>query len=642
MSTGTISNLPLIQIGGKPLPEQLAEALDECWVELSVNLPAMFHLALRDADHQLLRTFPQLKMGARVSIAAVADGVGFSPPLVSGLVTGLESDFDGAATTTVVRGLDFAFRLMRQRRAEGYHNATASSIARLLARRAGVTVGRIEETSTVYEVATQPNISDWEFLQHLADENGVAAYFDSLGKFQFRKPSPATGGGPGGRPTTPRAQDNPYVLRFGVNVLRCRSGITAADQVSRVEARGWDVRNKRPLTASAAASEYPGIRIGTSPARVVGEFGRAELVDTATPHATHAAVRAAAHSLAEDVTSAFAELDVAVRGEPKLRPGSPVTLEQAGPPFDGTYTATGVRHVFTRRRYETWVSMTGRQVRSLYGLTGGEAATGMRVPGVVNALVTDVRDPLQQGRVKLRFPWFNDTYTTDWVRSLQLGGGTPGTPRAGASATGSPGGGGVFGAEVGDEVLVAFDRGSMDHPYVLGGLYNGRNAPSKHDVRLVGADGRLNRRSLASRTGQRLELLDATAARTTGVRLRSGDGKLTVFLDETHTTISIDSKGKVEIHGRTDVSVHAGDTLTLSGRAVRIEATAGVSVTGGQVSVASRGPLGLRAAELSVQAGTSTVSAGTTTVTGAVIIEGAENVNGPLTVFGIPVPVPAP
>lgn len=84
----------------------------------------------------------------------------------------------------------------------------------------------------------------------------------------------------------------------------------------------------------------------------------------------------------------------------------------------------------------------------LYGLASGgggsDPASATRLPSVANAIVTDVQDPLKQGRVKLQFPWLDDTYVSDWARSVQMGG---------------VAGGGIFPMDVGDEVLVAFDRG---------------------------------------------------------------------------------------------------------------------------------------------------------------------------------------
>ena len=85
------------------------------------------------------------------------------------------------------------------------------------------------------------------------------------------------------------------------------------------------------------------------------------------------------------------------------------------------------------------------------------------MPGVAKALVTNVKDPLKLGRVRLRFPWLSDTYESDWCRVVQLGGVR---------------GGGLILPEVGDEVLCAFDRGSLEHPYVIAGLYNGKDKPT--------------------------------------------------------------------------------------------------------------------------------------------------------------------
>ena len=50
-----------------------------------------------------------------------------------------------------------------------------------------------------------------------------------------------------------------------------------------------------------------------------------------------------------------------------------------------------------------------------------------------------------------------------WARTVQIG----------ASA----GGGFLWMPEIGDEVLVAFDRGDMNIPYVIGNLYNGVQRP---------------------------------------------------------------------------------------------------------------------------------------------------------------------
>jgi uncharacterized protein involved in type VI secretion and phage assembly len=159
--------------------------------------------------------------------------------------------------------------------------------------------------------------------------------------------------------------------------------------------------------------------------------------------------------------------------------------------------------------------------------------------GVYTAVVSKNEDKGQQGRVKLHFPWFDDGQTeSDWVRVAQL----------------YVGGGGKVGAlfvpEVGDEVLVAFEHGDMKVPYVLGGLYNGKDkAPaersSSKDVKLI-----------HTKAGHEITLDDSSGAQR--VRIKTAGGQM-VDLDDSGTKITL-STGK-------------GAELVLDGANVTIKAT---------------------------------------------------------------------
>jgi uncharacterized protein involved in type VI secretion and phage assembly len=561
MPNPTYSNRPKVTIDDVELTDGLQGALGECWVESSVNLPAAFHIEFTRSADELMEQFSmQLRIGAKVAVYAIADGQGKDTPLITGLVTALETDLESGVRTTVLRGLDHAFKMQRHRRATGYKNMTAAEIVRKLAGLDGVEIGVIQSTLPLYENITQPNVSDWEFTQYLASRSGMTAYFDAEGLLQFRKASPL-----GVASSAAAAGLSDRTIDFKEDVYRCRTGVTASDQVSEVTSRGWDEDEKILRLGKATALSSPAYEIGTTPAQAMAAFGStATLTETGTPYGSTKEAMNAASSLAADITSAFAEMEVQVRGWPSLVPGGTVMFKSAGEPFDGTYTLTATRHVFGKgNSYTTWLWVAGRQVRTLYGLgSGGLIQSQPRIPGVVNAIVTDINDPKEQGRVKLRFPWFDDTYTTDWVRTMQFGG---------------LGGGGVISPEVDDEVLVAFDRGSMDYPYVIGGLYsNSANKPSPHDTTLV-TGGRLNRRSLVSRTGHRLELLDDEAEAKTGVRLQSGDKDLTVFLEESHKTITISSNGTIDVSGDGVVTVSSHSRLEL--RAPQ------VSIIGEQVNI---------------------------------------------------------
>ena len=196
-------------------------------------------------------------------------------------------------------------------------------------------------------------------------------------------------------------------------------------------------------------------------------------------------------------------------------------------------------------------------------------------------LVTDIKDPLRQGRVKLKFPWLDDMYVSDWTRTVQFGGVK---------------GGSMISPDVDDEVLVAFDRGALDHPYVIGGLYNGVDKPDPVDVPVYDPTrGKVTRRTVSDRSNNRLDLLDQSVGLKRGVRLSTGDNRLTINLDRTKTEIVVDSKGKVSIRGTGAVAVNAGGNLSLN--AV------------GSMTIRSGGPMNINASALSVQAGVTSVNA---------------------------------
>ncbi|MFB7235381.1 VgrG-related protein [Streptomyces sp. NPDC056269] len=569
MSEKTFTTVLHVQLDGTPLPDPLAVRLTEGWVDASVNVPSAFQLTFSDKDGTLTTTFPFLKVGAMAVLSPFTDGR-LGEPMLTGEVTAVEVDAaPGHGRYLIVRGYDPGHRLLRSRRVEGYPNMTASDIVRKLAGLNRIPLGKVDATPTVYELATQPNITDWDFLSRLARENDVRLSLDPAGRLVFAALPPASSAP---ADTTPAAA-SPYVLDFGSNTLQSRVSVTAAGQVGKVDVRGWDPRTKQALSSPTPAVASKEIISDISPAQLSAPFGPAELAATDTPFTTQSEVTRAATALADDVTGSFAELEVAVTGNPALKPGQPVAVKGAGFPFEGRYTATGVRHVFASgRQFATWLTVSGRQFRSLYGTAsgGGEAAPPM--PGVAVALVTNTKDPLSLGRVRLRFPWLSATYESGWCRVAQLGG---------------RGGGGLMLPEVDDEVLCAFDRGSLEHPYVLAGLYNGvdKHTPATDRVPPVDpTSGRVQWRALTSRTGHTVELREegGRTRASHGIRLRTAKGGLSVELNEARTTLTIDSDGTVTISGARGITVESGMDLTLSAKGrIKLDAGLGVDIKAG-------------------------------------------------------------
>ncbi|MFD5870889.1 VgrG-related protein [Streptomyces sp. NPDC060322] len=577
------------------LPRIWAAQLVNCVVDENVGLPDSAVLTFRDPDHEFLQK-TGITIGTPLKVSVVTVSGQARERLFSGEVTALELDRDRTGSFTVVRAYSKAHRLQRGRKVVAYRNMTAAAIVRKVAAGAGLACGAVEAEPVTYQQLSQANVSDWDFLQFLAGESGAQVRVDDKGMLQFTKPRKASGAP---APWTP-ATRSPMVLEYGRNLLALRASLSAADGAQQVEVRGWDVANKQPLVARKASVDSDTVVPGLSPA-FAARFGTSsKLTVTDTPYRTHAETKAVADATAAEVSAGFAELEALVEGNPKLRAGKPVALGNVGQAFSGKYTATAVQHVLEPHGgYRTTVWVSASPDRSLTGLVTGANAPGRgpRMPGLAIGVVTDVREPggAESGGVRLKFPWLDDTYVTDWVRTVQWGG---------------KGGGGVFSPEVNDEVLVGFEQGLLDSPYVIGGLYNGVDKPSPHDVPLVDrTTGKVNRRSLVSRSGHRVELLDARAPGRSGVRLTSADERLEVFLDNRRdrieltvyagkgrqrplSSVLLDKKGITLDAGRGDVSVSGRNVdiqgrvgVTIGGRTVSVNGASNVTVDGGLLGV---------------------------------------------------------
>ena len=185
--------------------------------------------------------------------------------------------------------------------------------------------------------------------------------------------------------------------------------------------------------------------------------------------------------------------------------------------------------------------------------------------------------------MKLTFPWLSDDYVSDWARTVQ--------PGAGKDR------GALVLPEVGDEVLVGFEQGDFRRPYVLGGLYNGVDKPKAGPVDAVdGGSGAINRRSLVSRSGHRLDLLDEDGGPEGVVGRRPATTSCKFVLDATGTAVTLHSDGTVLVEGKQGITVDAGSSsLKLTGSDISLTAKTGVKVDGGsgQVSVQTSGQLSL-------------------------------------------------
>ncbi len=198
----------------------------------------------------------------------------------------------------------------------------------------------------------------------------------------------------------------------------------------------------------------------------------------------------------------------------------------------------------------------------LYDVLGPkEDQTSRRLLGVVVGVVTNNQDPDGMGRIKVKFPWLNDQDESHWARICSLMAGK--------------GRGAYFLPEINDEVLLAFEHGDRRCPYVLGALWNGKDAPPT-----TNSDGKNDVRLIQSRSGHVIRLNDADGKETIEILDKNGNSitfdavrnsltiatKKDITLSAPQGTITLDAQ-TIEIKSSTQATLQAGSTMDVKANA---------------------------------------------------------------------------
>jgi uncharacterized protein involved in type VI secretion and phage assembly len=175
--------------------------------------------------------------------------------------------------------------------------------------------------------------------------------------------------------------------------------------------------------------------------------------------------------------------------------------------------------------------------------------------GVYPARVTDIVDPDQQGRVKVRLPWSPDAGDSSyemWARlATMMAGNNRGT---------------FFIPDVDDEVLVAFEGGNPRRPYVVGALWNGQDSPPEQ------MDGAGNNflKTILSRQGVRITLDDTDGA--TKLRLETPMGQSIVLSDEDMSIVAQDATGNSIKMAPEGITITAVSQVEIQASTVQVDA----------------------------------------------------------------------
>ncbi len=166
-----------------------------------------------------------------------------------------------------------------------------------------------------------------------------------------------------------------------------------------------------------------------------------------------------------------------------------------------------------------------------------------------SAVVVENADPEGLGRIKVQFPWQKDLgEMTPWIRIV--------TAHAGGDK------GFQFIPELDEEVLIDFEGGNAEKPYMLGSLYHGAAKPdswktSTNDIKAI-----------RTRSGHTIEFNDASGAESITI---TDINKNTIYIDTANNNITVSANEtmtfnakNMQINVEEDMDINVGKNKTES------------------------------------------------------------------------------
>lgn len=192
------------------------------------------------------------------------------------------------------------------------------------------------------------------------------------------------------------------------------------------------------------------------------------------------------------------------------------------------------------------------------GILSLQSERSSKIQGVIVGIVTNNQDPDDLCRVKVKFPGICDDDESNWARVVTFMGG----PERGA----------LFLPEVDDEVLVAFEGGDINKPYVIGALWNGVDKPPANN-----SNGENNLRLIQSRSGHIIKLDDTDGSEKIEIIDSSGNNLVTI--DTAANKITVSSAGDMDLLAQDGkLTIDAGEVEIKSGGDANFKAAGTIEI----------------------------------------------------------------
>jgi uncharacterized protein involved in type VI secretion and phage assembly len=236
---------------------------------------------------------------------------------------------------------------------------------------------------------------------------------------------------------------------------------------------------------------------------------------------------------------------------PSLYPGVNIKIKGFEDHDYGSYIVTSVHHIFT---------VGGNYNNTFTAVPSGIKASPNTNPALVPrceaqpGLVDDNNDPDGLGRVKVRLYWQKDSITP-WIRIAM--------PYTGNDK------GMFFVPEKGEEVIVGFEGGNAEMPFVIGGFYHGKAKPDsfksdKNDIKAI-----------KTRSGHIIEFNDKDGSEKITIKDKEGD---LIEYDTAKKEITITAVEKLNLNAK-EINITAEKKINMSANEIAANGKAKIELT---------------------------------------------------------------
>jgi phage baseplate assembly protein gpV len=189
-----------------------------------------------------------------------------------------------------------------------------------------------------------------------------------------------------------------------------------------------------------------------------------------------------------------------------------------------------------------------------------------RFYGVTVGTVINLADPMMLGRVQVQLRFIDDIDLSPWARVA--------SPMAGIAH------GTYFIPNIGDEVLVAFEHGDTNVPYILGSLWNGL-APPPMPTPLPQV------REIRTLVGNQIMFLEAPPT----IQIMTPSGQVMTLAA---TTSIVSTTGVQIVVGDTIVNITPAG-VNITGKAITVTATSTLSLAAPTINITGGGVCNIKA-----------------------------------------------